>query len=819
MNHRQLSEPLTNCRVACFSDTFGVDSNNGVGRFLQDLRSLSTANDLPIHFFAPGKGDGDTDVRFVRAPSFSVPGYPDLRISMPLEHQRKQIAHELKQLKPDVIHVSTPGPMGCLGVSLAKEMRLPLVGIYHTDFPGYAASIVASQLEHYQANPAKLLEHPFVKAVSPLVTDKATPLVMKLMMGNPDLMKDFATLSDIAMRNGKVFAGDVKWSEMICHLASRLTAKSLQQFYRNFTTVVARSPAQTLRISESLHLDKSQIRCLNPGIDTERFHPRHSSEKTWNQFPEVDPGCFKVLYVGRVTAEKNFDFLLETWSQVQQNRSINDANIQLLVVGRGDEALTRKASESPNVKLLGALGGEQLSAVYASSDLLVFPSVTETLGQVGLEGGASGLPVIVSDQGGPSLYVTSETGFILPADDPRQWANKILEVARDNKLAASLSRAARKHISKHHSFDASLVSYWNIHFDATELYRQQRAMKLRRKRQAIAAAELEPPSTAKGVMVITDYHAGKRFGNKLNRAQKRSAITAMLGKAVDENLEIIYGGDFGDHGSRPTRLEADFEMLRDVHNEVGIDNAPLLIRGNHDYGFTDAQLTELTGGCKVHESLFYFHEESRVAITHGHILGLHRVAELASESNIDAVSLEASLREDVLDEELKPSVIAYDLANLVESVTQKKGLTGLSNFWEAGFGIRSALAAHFLKLEQHASRIDMRTWKLIASLIGTHNDMQIAAQLGEACGSWATVYGHSHEPSTKNIMIGEHIHLVANAGNIHRKSPTCVVARFPAVEVWRFSHRDAALRVRDRKVLKNGNLKRQKKRMAIEARA
>ena len=642
---------------------------------------------------------------------------------------------------------------------------------------------------------------------------------MKLMMGNPDLMKDVAGLTAIAKRNGAILAGEVQWTEIVCSWAAKLTAKALQQFYRNFTTVIARSPAQASKISESMELEGQRIHCLTPGIDTDRFHPRHASETTWDLFPEVDASCFKLLYVGRITAEKNFGFLLETWDRLQQNRSNDDPELQLLVVGRGDNTLTEKASGMRNVRILGTLSGQQLSAVYASSDLLVFPSVTETLGQVGLEAGASGLPAIVSDEGGPPMYVNAETGFVLPAQNPTIWAKTILNVARDKQRAELLSQAARKHISTNHSFEASLASYWHIHSEAVQSYQETRTRKIRRKRRAIAAAELESPSAAKGVMVITDYHAGKRFGNKLTRSQKRDAMTAMLGKAVDDDLDIIYGGDFGDHGSRPARLEADFRMLREVHQEVGLKDKPLLIRGNHDYGFTDQQLTELTGGCKVHDSLFYFHEEARVATTHGHILGLHRVIELANKANSDATNFEASFREDVLDEELKPSVIAYDLANLVESVTEKKGLTGLGNFWEAGFGLRSAMVAHFLKLEQHASRIDMRTWKLIASLIGTHNDMQIAGQLGEACGSWATVFGHSHEPSVRAIKDGEtgHIQLVANAGNIHRKSPTCVVARFPAVEVWRFSHRNSALEVRLRQVLKNGDLKRHQKRFAMKA--
>ncbi|WP_261340539.1 glycosyltransferase [Mariniblastus fucicola] len=810
INHPHLSGSATRSRVVCFSDTFGVESNNGVGRFLQDLRTGSQSNDLPIEFVVPGKHENIEDVRFVRAPSFTVPGYPDLRISMPLEHQRKQIAYLLKKKQPDVIHVSTPGPFGFFGVSLANDLRLPLVGIYHTDFPDYAHSIVNSQLEHYAVNPGSLLENPIVKAVAPVVTDKATPLFMKLMTGNPQFMQDVAACTDIGKRNFEILAGDVDWKQRVCDLSSLITAKVLHQFYSRFTLVVARSPAQVQRIQETLNLSPNRVRCLTPGIDTNKFHPNHSDQNIWQQFSDVDSKSFKVLYVGRITSEKNFNFLLETWQALQERVSDDDRKIELIVVGRGDEKLKTKAAQLPNVRLVGALGGKELSAVYASSDILAFPSTTETLGQVGLEAGASGLPVIVADQGGPGMYVLPSTGCVLPTNDPLRWATKILEFARDENRQQQFSNAARRHISENHSLEASLESYWNIHHEAIVVEQDRRKNLREKNRRAIAYSKSAEPSGQKGVMVITDYHAGKRFGNKVTQKQKRNAIKSMLLMAVENDLDVIFGGDFGDHGSRPERLEADFAMLREVQKEVGLDHSPQLIRGNHDCGYTDQELSKLTGGCRVHESLLFFHEASRVAITHGHILGLHRVIELAGQQGIGYEKLEHAFREDSLDEDLKPSVIAYDLANLVESLTQKKGLSGLGNFWEASFGFRSAVAAHFLKLEKQSSRIDMRTWKLIASLVGTHNDIETAAKIGEACGSWATVFGHSHEPLTRAVKMGEsgHKHLVGNAGNIHRKSPTCIVAKFPVVQVYRFSHTAQQLSVRYAHSLRNENLKR-----------
>jgi len=794
------------CRVACLSDTYGLEANNGVGRFLYDLRELARVHGLPLQLFVAGKGDEQPGLHFVRAPSFRLPGYADVQISVPLEHHRKAVRHAVQDWRPDVLHVSTPGPLGCFGIRLGQQLRLPLVGIYHTNFPEYARQLVQSELTALQGNPAPLLDA-LGRTLFPLVSRHTQYVISHLSRTNPEFSQDAEAVTKILHRNVASLCASSDWVELGGRVVEAAVVRALRRFYSHFALVIARSPAQEDAIRKIIGVKPEQIRCLVPGTDVERFHPEYKRSRVWEPFG-LPPGAFVVLSVGRITPEKNFDFLLDVWQQVQLRRQPTDRTICLVVVGRGERDIMCQASALPGVQLLGTQGPATLSSIYASADVLLFPSVTETLGQVGLEAGASGLPVIVSDQGGPRMYVRDGlTGYILPTNDAARWAEQVWLLARDESLRRNLGAQARKHVVANHTLKASLSSYWDIHREAADLAREERATRQSRRLSATRALPTASGNMA-GVLVLTDYHAGKRFGTAKHQVHKEAALESMLGLAIEGNLDVIYGGDFADHGARPQRLEHDFAMLRRVQERVGLPTPPVLVRGNHDYGYTDQQLAELTGGARVHHSLVYFHQSSRVTVTHGHVLGLHRLVELIRSADGPA-ALELALREDRLDEDLKPSLIAYDLANLVESYVHQKGLTGLGTFWEALYAFRATVAENLLLLARHASRKDERTWKLIASLVGTHDHVDMAALLGVACGGWATVFGHTHEPLACTVPVSEPprwcpsdqaagTHVIGNAGNMNRKRPSCVIARFPEVRVYRYVHKTRKLLVAHR---------------------
>ena len=125
------------------------------------------------------------------------------------------------------------------------------------------------------------------------------------------------------------------------------------------------------------------------GIDTTRFNPGHGSDEL-RKANDVDVPL--ALYVGRVSIEKDLDILVECFRVNEDSR--------LVVVGDGP-SLPAMRKALPGALFLGFRKGQELSQIYASCDFLVFPSTTDMFGNVILEAMASGLPVILSDAGGP----------------------------------------------------------------------------------------------------------------------------------------------------------------------------------------------------------------------------------------------------------------------------------------------------------------------------------------------------------------------------------------------------------------------------------
>ena len=168
----------------------------------------------------------------------------------------------------------------------------------------------------------------------------------------------------------------------------------------------------------------TKIGIFSRGIDTERFHPRHRQE----------PDKVTVLYVGRVSTEKNLDVLADIF------RDRDDA--RLLIVGDGPYK-TRMQRDCPRAIFTGFLQGQPLSCAYASADIFVFPSTTDTFGNVVLEAMSSGLPVIVTDKMGPQELVTDGTnGFI--TCDPADFRRRLDLLIQDRQLRRQMAAHARR---------------------------------------------------------------------------------------------------------------------------------------------------------------------------------------------------------------------------------------------------------------------------------------------------------------------------------------------------------------------------------------
>jgi glycosyltransferase involved in cell wall biosynthesis len=157
-----------------------------------------------------------------------------------------------------------------------------------------------------------------------------------------------------------------------------------------------------------------RLKVWGRGVDSERFSPRYRSAEWRWLVSDGRPESPILLYVGRLAREKRVEWLRPMMDVLPDAR--------LVIVGDGPlRAELEELFSGTSTLFLGFLQGEDLARAYASADLFVFPSASETLGNVVLEAMASGLPVIAPNSGGPVDHVVDgENGFLFEPDQPQE---------------------------------------------------------------------------------------------------------------------------------------------------------------------------------------------------------------------------------------------------------------------------------------------------------------------------------------------------------------------------------------------------------------
>ena len=187
--------------------------------------------------------------------------------------------------------------------------------------------------------------------------------------------------------------------------------------------------------------DPAKLKIFPRGLDTELFHPTRRNPAFFEKFGAKN-GQIRLLYVGRVSREKDLDLLAEAYRRLRDE----GLSIQLCVVGHGP--YSKEFSESlPEALFTGYLTGKELAAAYASADIFVFPSTTDTFGNVIIEAQASGVPVIVSDAGGPKELVENErNGLITKSHDVEDLTRAIRELVADPERRKRMGDLARESV-------------------------------------------------------------------------------------------------------------------------------------------------------------------------------------------------------------------------------------------------------------------------------------------------------------------------------------------------------------------------------------
>lgn len=184
------------------------------------------------------------------------------------------------------------------------------------------------------------------------------------------------------------------------------------------------------------------LELLPKGVDTKLFSPKKRDQllrKTWGAGDNSLIG----LYVGRIAAEKNLPVIVKTFTELQRRFP----DFRGVFVGSGPK-LEELKEQHPEFIYAGVRFGEDLARHYASADLFVFPSVTETFGNVTLEAMASGLGVVAFDYAAARQHIVDgENGFVAPFGDEEAFVEKAISALREPDLP-SVREAARKSARK-----------------------------------------------------------------------------------------------------------------------------------------------------------------------------------------------------------------------------------------------------------------------------------------------------------------------------------------------------------------------------------
>jgi glycosyltransferase involved in cell wall biosynthesis len=221
-------------------------------------------------------------------------------------------------------------------------------------------------------------------------------------------------------------------------------------FYSQMDRVYVNSQSYLERWVEK-GLAREKLAILPRGLDTELFSTSHRQEGFWKSRGAKGKVA---LYVGRISKEKELDFLSRVAVQVERS-----GGITFSFVGEGP-FLAELKQKIPQGIFTGVLHNQELGQAYASADLFVFPSTTDTYGNVVVEAMASGLPVVVSDQGGPGeLLRDPRDGEKVVAGDVAKWVSAILRVA-GNVNNMEIRQARRDRTIAGRGWHDAFQSFW-----------------------------------------------------------------------------------------------------------------------------------------------------------------------------------------------------------------------------------------------------------------------------------------------------------------------------------------------------------------------
>lgn len=241
-------------------------------------------------------------------------------------------------------------------------------------------------------------------------------------------------------------------------LLTRLLTNYLRWFHNASRMTLVPSLSQRCELQRR---GFERLELLARGVDAQLFNPARRSDelrRSWG-LAEQD---IAVLHVGRLAAEKNLDLMVSTFRALQRQSA--DLHLRLVVVGDGPlrESLQKQL---PDALFCGIQRGETLAQHYASGDIFLFPSLSETFGNVLLEAMASGLGVVAFDQAAAAQHVEDgHNGMLASGDDQRTFIEAAVWLTESSENLRRVRLNARQHAARQSW--SSIVEQFEQHLQA-----------------------------------------------------------------------------------------------------------------------------------------------------------------------------------------------------------------------------------------------------------------------------------------------------------------------------------------------------------------
>lgn len=278
---------------------------------------------------------------------------------------------------PDEILISTPGPVGLIGLLAARLLHAPCRAIYHTDFGAQA----------------------------------------RMVLGDETVARGIDEY--------------VRW------------------FYGQCDTTCVPT-RHYMRLLEDRGYDRKRMQLFRRGVEHETFKSVPEARGECGRQFGLRADGLVMIYAGRISKEKNMDFLADLYEQLCSEMHVP---VSLVLVGDGPylNVMKSRLGGCSDVHFAGRIPRTELPLLYSAADLMLFPSVTDTFGMVVLEAQACGLPVIVTDVGGPQeVILPDRTGVVVRAGDINAWSAAVRAIheliLHEPETYVEMCQRARSHV-------------------------------------------------------------------------------------------------------------------------------------------------------------------------------------------------------------------------------------------------------------------------------------------------------------------------------------------------------------------------------------